>query len=265
MKIKGFFHIHSIYSDGQLNLAELKKFFSQNGCSFIFVTEHAEELMYQKGQNFIADCQKNSDDKFLIIPGFEFKYQSSHILIINPSKYYEEPELADSFKKYKNDNCLIIWAHPFFKGRKNIDEQTIGLLDGCEIWNSLYDGKYCPRPSSIRLLKEIREKNSQIFGYAGLDLHRLSHAGGPCLEVEIQAFTRVDIINSLRGGNFIIKRGDIEINSVGEIIKGQKAFSGLVSFLSVNIIKIFKTISAIFAGLGIKPPKKAKELIRSKI
>lgn len=263
MKIKGFFHIHSAYSaDAKVSLAQLREIFSKKGCDFIIVTEHFEHLTPEGGGDFISQCQQMSSNNFLLIPGFEIDCLGQHILAIGVSQYYSNQDYCLSLEKYKNDGTLIILAHPYYRILYRRSAEAEVLLDGCEIWNAAYDGKICPRPSSIALLQRLRMNNAHIWAYAGLDMHRAYQDNGPSLVVDAEGLSVREILRALKKGSYYIQKGNLRIGANGKISRRQKVVFGFISFFSVNVLRILKIFSFILRGLGIKPPEKAKELIR---
>lgn len=262
MQIRGVCHVHSKYShDGEISLAELKEYFKQKGFCFILLTEHLHDISGEKIGQIINDCRSLSDDEFIIVPGLELDDNNKHFLIIGIDGSQNSTE---ELIKRSSPNKIVIWAHPFFIGRPGDKEFLVYSIDGLEIWNSVYDGKKFPRWQSLKLLEKLRHKK-KIYGFGGIDLHRFSHAGGPFLSLEAQNFSQDDILKNLKAGNYSIKNGDLVVSPEGNLADRQKAKVKLMSPLICRLLRLIRFISKMLFVLKISPPKKAKELIRSKI
>ncbi|HKC88863.1 MAG TPA: hypothetical protein VKG02_22960 [Blastocatellia bacterium] len=68
---KGAIHLHSVYSDGEFTLAELREALDAAGRSFACMTDHAEYFDRLMTRDYVAECASLSDDRFRFIPGFE--------------------------------------------------------------------------------------------------------------------------------------------------------------------------------------------------
>lgn len=262
MQVKGLCHIHSIHShDGEISLAELKEYFKKKGFQFLLLTEHIHDISEQKIQEIINDCRSLSDDEFIIVPGLELDDNDKHFLIIGIDKFEKN---AEEIIRKPSPNKMIILAHPFYLGAIKEEEIIPYSLDGIEIWNSVYDGKAVPGWQALKLLKKLCQRKN-LYGFGGLDFHRFSHAGGPFLMIELQNLSQNDILENLRLGNFFIQRGNFVIKSDGSLSAGQKIKTILVSPFITSLLAIIRLVSKILFILKIAPPKKAKELIRSKL
>jgi hypothetical protein len=260
MEIKGVCHVHSNYShDGEISLAELKDYFKNKGFQFLILTEHLHDVSTEKIRQIIDDCRALSESGFKIIPGLELDDNKKHYLIIgiDGSQYSAE----DLIKK-SSSNKIIVWAHPFFIASPSAAPDH--SIDGMEIWNSVYDGKKFPRWGALKLLKKIREKKN-IYGFCGLDFHRFSHAGGPYLIMDIENLSSEEILKNLKIGKFSIQRGNIMVEPDGRLSNGRITEVKLYSPLICWFLSFVRLAGRILYALRLKPSKKVKELIRSKI
>src|SRR5262245_61141110 len=79
--LKGAIHLHSVYSDGEFTLAELREALVAAGCPFACMTDHAEYFNRLMTRDYVAECASLSDDRFRFIPGLEYScYEGMHVL-----------------------------------------------------------------------------------------------------------------------------------------------------------------------------------------
>ncbi len=52
---KGAIHLHSVYSDGEFTLAELREALVAAGCSFACMTDHAEYFDRLMTRDYVAE------------------------------------------------------------------------------------------------------------------------------------------------------------------------------------------------------------------
>lgn len=261
MRIKGVIHVHSTYSyDGSMELAALKDIFARRGIHFALMTEHTDRLSPAEAEKFIAECDALTDERFAMIPGFEVPYGNAHVLVAGARRFVSsitEDALSDS-------GGLAILAHPHRSGFA-VDAKLRGMLDGIEVWNLQYDGKYAPRLRSLRFFKKLRERRNMLRAYAALDFHRASHAGGPVLVLDVPAIGKDAIMERLRNGAFTCQRGNVSLRSDGVMASGGGMRTILVGMLSIFIIWISKRAGKALARMGVKPPQRIKEFLRSKL
>lgn len=263
MQVRGLLHIHSTYSDGEVALLSLRKFFLEKGFQFVVMAEHIEGLSMAGAERFIKECHELSDERLIIIPGFEVQYGEAHILAIGVDRFIEVKFSEDAIFQYAKE-ALAVLAHPH-RNKFKISKTLENIIHGIEIWNSQYDGKYAPRPKSMNLLKGIRRQNKNFFAYAGLDFHRFSHFGGPALILEVDSLNQKQVLESLRQGKFVIQRGGIKIGSDGEFSGGNKRYFRIISAISTLLIDIFKFTNKLLAKMGVSLPRKVKAIVRSKL
>jgi len=261
MDIKGTLHVHSAYSyDAKLSLGELKDVFKKEGLSFVLMTEHTDEMKKEEGERFIRECREESDESFVFIPGFEVPYKDTHTLMLGATVFSERRE-AEALREFKSHSSLAVLAHPH-KHEFWVDDVLSNVIDGVEVWNSQYDGKYVPRQKSVSLLKELIQKNESVLAFAGLDFHRVEHAGGPTLALKVEQLSEKDILQELSVGNFRIHGRGTVLDSKGNFIKGGGPFSVACGFVSVFLVSLGKKTNALLANIGVRPPRFLRRFIR---
>lgn len=262
MRVRGYLHLHSTYSyDGKSSLEELKAAFAARGASFLAMTEHSDDLSMEAAGKFIEHCRRLSDEKILIIPGFEIPYEQTHLLVIGASRFYPEGELIDRLDRYLADGAAVVLAHPH-RNDYRVEGEVAARLHGYEIWNAQYDGKKAPRHRAWKEFLRLKTGEPRLKAVAGLDFHRLPFFGGPATIAETEVLSEAVILSALKNGNFSIKNDGLEIDSAGRIARGSSLIASFNSFISVNSISFFKAVSALLFRLNIKPSQAIKQWLR---
>ena len=214
-RIRGFIHIHSSISyDGCIPLENLASTFKAAGFSFAIITEHNDGLTTHHMDRINQKCAMLSSREFILVPGIEVRCNNNvHLLTIgHASMFYENIDITDAIREAKKRGVITILAHPAKYWRP--DDEVFSLLDGVEIWNSKADSRWYPRKDLINLIKILRTKGRNIYGYAGLDLHRLGHSNAPWIELILEdELTAEKLFTELRKGQFFLKSSVITIPS----------------------------------------------------
>lgn len=203
--VKGAFHIHSIFSgDGEISLAEVKQLFAKDGFDFVSVCEHQHDVDMAKYHALVEECHRLSDKSFLMIPGIEFNCYRNHILGIGIDAY--RPSVADDdvLPWIKNHRGFAVWAHPK-KNEYRLPRHVIEELDGIEIWNSKFDGKYAPRAEVVRYFEERRARCPRLRPFCSVDFHFRTQFRHVAMHCEVHELTVEQILGSLRAGRYFAK------------------------------------------------------------
>jgi histidinol phosphatase-like PHP family hydrolase len=219
MFLKGVFHIHSVFSDGEESLERLVEQLRLAGMSFAAVSDHAEVFDERRMEEYVLLCNALSTESFVIIPGLEFALHGGdiHILgygITRRLRFKSAEALVDGIHEAGG---LAVLAHPPF-GTINILGPVRAKLDGIEVWNGRYDGTHAPRADSFQLLRRIRSMNPKAAAYCGIDLHKSAQLRKPVyVELETERPERETILTALRNGNFTLHGSNIAIPSTGNL------------------------------------------------
>jgi hypothetical protein len=223
--LKGALHIHSSIShDGTMSMAELSLFFRERKFDFILITEHSESISDGVTNELIDECDRCSSSGFLIIPGLEFGCRDElHILGLGVSRISESDDPLEVVRHIRQQGGVAVLAHPT-KKEYSLDGAWIGELDGVEIWNSAYDGKFLPQAKSIRTFKELAQKNPHLKPFAGMDLHQEKNYYDVTLKINRNGLNRNQILKDLKEGNFTLEstffkmKPGIRINRISLLI-----------------------------------------------
>ncbi len=71
--VGGDLHIHSLYSDGQRSLSQLRRLMQERGYRFIYLSDghHTKKLLDDDWQEYSREVLKNSGEKISLFPGVE--------------------------------------------------------------------------------------------------------------------------------------------------------------------------------------------------
>jgi len=233
--VSGISHIHTDFSyDGESSLEEVAKLAKKKGHSFLLLTEHNDDFNDGKMERFVAECEQLSTGEFIIIPGLEINCDfGRHLLGIGVRRYIPMAGPDEVIGQIRQSGGLAVFPHPgLYQFRPFL--KSVNNLNGIEVWNNRYDGKYAPNLRSLELLKDLRIKNPGIFAYAGLDLHSTSKFDCLCLKIELAELTETEILSSLKAGEFRLLRKRTEIDSTGDITKTQKLIFDIAA--SANMV-----------------------------
>ena len=206
--LKGIIHVHSDFSsDGFHSVADLADYARQSGFRFVGLTDHAEDVPAEDMQSFQQECIKWSDESFVMIPGLEFRCQEDlHILGIGVTENIASTDPFIVASHIQGLGGLAVIAHPGRNGYQ-FPRELCKVLDGIEIWNAGYDGRFVPPLANFRLLKEAQAVNPAVLGFGGADLHGFDRPPGVVLRLRQNGSGSVDretVLDDLRTGGFSI-------------------------------------------------------------
>jgi len=224
-KLKGAAHIHtSVSYDGVMSVEEISSFFRGKKFDFVLITEHSENVSNNELNKLISECKRFSSSEFLIIPGLEFSCRDNlHILGFGINKTLESDDPLEVIHHIRQQQGVAVLAHPTKKNYA-LDRIWIEELDGAEIWNLAYDGKFLPQVKSIRMFKKLAEQNPDLKPFGGMDLHQEKNYYDIALRIEPKNLNQNQILKDLKEGNFTVesrffkKKPGIRINWVSLLI-----------------------------------------------
>jgi hypothetical protein len=260
-KIRGLIHVHSKYSyDGSMALPTLKELCVTRGFQFIALTEHIEGLTKTAFMGLIQQCQELSSEEFLLIPGLEVPYENSwHILLLGVYEFDDLSDCQQLISSVRANGGVAILAHPA-EVKVKLPLKLIRSLDGVEVWNTKYDGRYVPRPANLHLLKYLQRINQSIYAFAGQDLHSAERIASIAIQLSVSKVVSEEILAQFKEGDFYISSGLVKFNSIAEITFGQKFLLNLISPTYTSMVKIAKTFARKFDGIF--PSCPATKMIR---
>jgi hypothetical protein len=212
---KGIIHVHSNYSyDGKHSIDEIAAFARQRSYAFVGMSEHSDTLDSDKVKRMRDECRRASTPDCLIIPGIEFTcLDNLHLIGLGVRDYdsSKDPLVINDFIQEQGGVAII--AHPK-RYQYQIPSELLSAVNGIEIWNSGYDGRFVPNDQSLKLLKSGRERQKFLLAFGGQDLHQIDLRYRQVhLKVHCDRLVSDAVIGSMRDGNFVISNGYVSVEA----------------------------------------------------
>jgi PHP domain len=260
--LKGAIHVHSTYSDGEFTLAELREVYEALGCRFVCMTDHAEYFDAARVADYLDECARLSDERFLFIAGLEFNCdQRMHVLGLGVTGLTEATDPQAVIRHIKRQSGLAVIAHPLdsaFGWIESFDE----LPHGIETWNSKYDGRSAPRPQTFALLGRLQQREPRLRAFYGQDMHWKRQHRGLLNSLQIARPTREAILTAFAGGDYVAVKGDIELPSSGALSAEQKASFSDVNGRYARRRQLIKRAKKLIDRVGLRVPAPLKAQLR---
>ncbi|MGQ0665538.1 MAG: PHP domain-containing protein [Nitrospiraceae bacterium] len=204
--LRGIVHVHSKYSyDGKHSLAELADATRGTGLDFVCITEHSDTLDAKKVAEIQKECGRLSDPNFLMVPGIEFTCEDNvHILGFGARELSASTDLFYVNDLIQRNGWVSVMAHPSRKSYR-IPAGFLQALNGLEVWNSGYDGRFFPNARSFDLYMQVRTGKGNLVAVQGADLHALAHLNKACIVLDPCELQETNVLDSLRAGRFSIR------------------------------------------------------------
>ncbi|HIJ39964.1 MAG TPA: hypothetical protein HPP90_02635 [Deltaproteobacteria bacterium] len=116
---------------------------------------------------------------------------------------------------HKNGGLNVI-AHPKRNGYV-VPHDLLHFVNGIEVWNTKIDGSFAPNAKSLSLLRSVRSRNGEIFGYTGLDLHWNRQNMKTFIHVPLPSVQKDTLFSALKEGNFVVSGSHINLNPQGDL------------------------------------------------
>jgi hypothetical protein len=225
----GIIHVHSTLSyDGQHTLAQLASFGRARGYSFIGMTEHSDTFDDAKMKVLVDECERLSDDRFLLIAGIEYSCEGNlHLIGLGIRHFTGEKDPVTVARFIRAQGGLAVVSHPSRYGYE-IPAALVAEIDGIEVWNASNDSRFVPDRKVIDLWCGLKRHNPTLTAFGGQDLHRITPQRHVRLVLsgEDGELTIRRLLARLRAGNFIVSNryllvgGDRPPGRVGRSIMG---------------------------------------------
>lgn len=260
--LKSAIHIHSTYSDGEFTLAELREVYLAAGYNFVCMTDHAEFFDEEKIRAYVEECESLSDEQFRFIAGLEFECERRmHILGFGVTALVKTSNPQEVIEHIKNQNGISVIAHPMDSMFDWIESFKL-LPDGIETWNSKYDGRYAPRPETFKLLHRLQEVKPEMLAFYGQDLHWKNQYKGLFNQVNCDALNSSYLMKSMKMGDFIGVKDELELSSSGQLPSTILADFGHINRRYHRKRQVIKKVKKIIDRFGISIPAQIKAQLR---
>ena len=240
--VRGIIHVHSDFSsDGLHSVADLADFARESGFRFVGLTDHAEDLSVQDMESLCHECETNSDESCVVIPGLEFCCtEDIHILGLGIAREIISTDPNVVAREIQARGGLAILAHPCRNGFK-FPVELFHVVNGIEIWNAAYDGRFVPPLGNLRLFQEARTLNTSIMGFGGADLHGFHRPPGVFLELTISGTNQMDAEMVLQG----LGRGGFSVCGKYLRFRPNNELNGMIRFPLWAFRKVYEFTKAI--------------------
>ncbi len=199
---RGIVHIHTTYSsDGRLTPADVAGLCRERGLSFAAIADHAEDVDAAALSRLVRDCEEQSDDGLLLIPGLEHRYQRGvHVLALGQDRVVNGESRLDALMTLATAGCGLVAAHCVVGD--HLPDSLLQMLTAVEIWNVSRHTRYLPASGCMAAYRRWATKYPRLYAIGGLDMHVGCEWG---CEVEIQGpcgLTINDVLAALKRGRF---------------------------------------------------------------
>lgn len=260
--LRAALHVHSTYSDGEFTLAELRTIFAAKDCSVVCMTDHAEGFDRHKLRDYVQECQSLSDDKFLFVSGLEFECeQRMHILGFGTTTLANTEDPQHVIRHIEEERGISVIAHPKNAMFSWIESFKI-LPFGIETWNSKYDGRYAPRPSTFELLHRLRQRRPEMRAFYGQDLHWKNQFCGLFTLLECESRTAGSVLKALEAGRYTGMKAHLRLPSSGVLPDSLMTRFAAEHAKSDSMSRFLKAAKATIDKLGITVPASLKSQLR---
>ena len=195
-------HVHSEWSDdASWPLGELREAFRKRGYAGALMCEHDRGFTDDQWGEYREECERHSDDGFILIPGIEYGDEDN---VVHLPAWGDLPFLgegrdpAELLAEVRERGGLAVFAHPWRRGAwARFDPAWAQSLVAVEIWNRKYDG-VAPSQRATRLSKE-----HDIPGFVSLDFHTSRQFFPLATRFDIDGkLSRSSVYEALRAGRW---------------------------------------------------------------
>jgi hypothetical protein len=152
-----------------------------------------------------------------VIPGIEFAVtRRIHIVGIGVVSLIRLDDPAYVAGQMRQQGGMSILAHP----RRldwNCAPEVLRAVDGAEIWNIGYDGKYLPSPKALSAFEGMRQTNPKLLAIASQDFHRTDSFYNVSIEMDSPTLAPDPILQNLKRGAYQVRSAFFNCDSYGHV------------------------------------------------
>ena len=226
--MRALLHVHSNYSyDGEPSLEKLAAWGASRGLGAILLSEHTNDFDRAKMSRFVAHCDALAGEPCRLVPGLEFPVRGGFHLLGFSIRTFEpivDPVAAVRF--IRDQGGLAVLAHPArYKGVWP-DDAMLAELDGIEVWNARYDGRFVPSERVLAASEAVIKRQPHLARYCGQDLHAThSHR---MVVVKAQAADADELVGKLRIGEATLGAATARFAMRGPLAFPARLMAGVV-------------------------------------
>ncbi len=260
--LKGALHVHSVYSDGELTLGELRERFLRAGCDFACVTDHADAFDDERVRAYERECDSLSDDRFRFLAGLEFGcLRHMHIVGYGVTSLTDSADPEWVIDHIARAGGVSVIAHPASNAFEWI-ESFATLPNGVEVWNSKYDGRYAPRPATFAVVGRLRLRRPDLRAFYGMDFHWRTQFSGLFTLVDAPDASRAAVLSALARGDYVGLKDGLELPSSGAVPEALLARFGRIHGRSARVRALLKSVRRLSGRVGATIPAPVKAQLR---
>ncbi|MCM8777957.1 MAG: CehA/McbA family metallohydrolase [Candidatus Omnitrophica bacterium] len=223
---KGNLHTHTKNSDGEFTPEETFAIYSKMGYNFLAITDH----------NRITKGLK-APDNLLLIDGYEIDVQNFHIVGIGMIGEFEKEGMSPQqvIERMKQQDAIVILAHPYWSGLTSFDILQVNGYDGIEIYNQVCQRMVGKGYSTVHL-DEVLQAGKKTYCFAADDCHIESDIANGFIIVKAMELKEKDILASIRKGCFYSSTGALikDITIENKTIKVYCEPAETIDFIGYN-------------------------------
>jgi hypothetical protein len=260
--LRGALHVHSVYSDGEFTLPELRQTLQEEGCAFAFVADHAQYFDEVKLAEYGRELERLSDSTFTFVPGLEFECEKRlHIVGYGAQFLLAADDPEEVIGALEAKHAVAVIAHPKTELFSWIE--SFGRLpSGIEVWNSKYDGRYAPRAETFGLLSRLQARRTDLRAFYGQDLHWRHQYRGLHVDVAAASNTAGDLLDALRKGNFSAAVHGMRLPSTGALSEEQLLMFSRAQRRSDRVRHLMRATKRVTDRIGLSIPAALKSQAR---
>ncbi len=200
---RGSVHNHTLASDGRHSVAELSKWYQDQGMDFIVITDH----------NVVADVSEADDLDITVIPGSEIGVCWDEALVaeilclgideVRRTHVHPQEVINDVLEQ----GGLPYMSHPYLSGVYSALMMDLDGLVGLEMFNLVADGMG-NRGWATTHVDDLMAVGRIVWGLATDDRHAIGEDGPTAwIEVKADSNDRETILGAMRRGLYYSTTG----------------------------------------------------------
>lgn len=178
-------HTHTTASDGRMDPEKIISKAREVGLDGIAITDHNTMKGFEEAKTVVEETD------FLLIPGIEVSSDHGHILVLGSESNPDTRDFEEVLEFAKENNALVIGAHPFAASRSGIEPEHLKKLDAVEVINNR------GYPKGNKKAKEFAEEN-EMPKTVGSDTHLEEEIGSVWNEIEGKSVD--EVLENIRKG-----------------------------------------------------------------
>ena len=170
-------HTHTLHSDGNFSVAELRSAAGDFLYDGIALTDH-------NTMSGMDELKTETEETMPVIPGIEWTTYYGHMVVLGAEKYidwrFARPDTIDEYTKaIKEAGGVTGIAHPFNLGSPmctgcywDFKVQNWNNIDYIEVWSSPFPQRHLKNEMAFKWWTELLNKGHHLAASSGWDWHR---------------------------------------------------------------------------------------------